>query len=477
MYELSLHLDDLYLLRFTAGELDEPEHLAAAEHLEGCSDCSDLLVEVRRLDARLQVLATEDPSAFSDPEGLELPSGDPFRERPGVLPPARDRSFRPEQVVELAVEAARRGAERRVLLLETISDSRQSRAALEGLSLSDAADRFALLYALQEAGPRVAEGPAVMRRFAEDALRRLRTRGKGEPAADQRLAERAIPHLVLMGQAHLLAAQACNWTGEYQAAETHCRIAYASFAPEGGATNLAFVEMLEAQRRFMVGLGEEALALARRASATFRLYGLEDAVARARGVEGMALFGLGRTREALDAFQSTLGVLEARALWSNYVSALNNVAVCLAKLGRLDEARREYARVLRRLSRKEHRSFLASVRHGLAEVLFGAGRYRQAAHSLIAARRLYVECGMRASVLAAWLFEVESWARSGDLVRAREAFEAFQSAVAADISMDSSTARQIEKALSGLNPDFTNIADLRREAEALLPPSWRVMSA
>jgi tetratricopeptide (TPR) repeat protein len=477
MSELSPHLDEFALLRYTAGELQEPEREAAVQHLEGCSDCSQLLVEARRLDAELQALAVEDPEAFADPEGHELPAGDPFRKRPEPNHPIPDRSFRPERLVESAVEAARRGAERRAGLLETIGDSRQSKAALEELSLADAADRFALLYALQEAGPRVAEGPAGMLRFAEDALQRLRVRDRDDATGDQQLAERVTPRLLLLGQAHLLAAQACNWTGEYQTAETHCRIAYSSFARCGGETNLAFTEMLEAQRRFMIGSGQEALLLARRASATFRLYGLEDAVARARGVEGMALFALGRVPEALQAFQSTLETLEARALWSNYVSALNNVAVCLVKLGRLDEARREYARVLRRLSRRDHRSLLASVRHGLAEVLFAAGRYRQAAHSLVEARRLYGECGMRASVLNAWLFEVESWARSGDLSRAREALEAFQTAVAADTSMDPSTSLQIERAVSGLDPDFANIGELRLEAQALLPPSWRGMTA
>jgi tetratricopeptide (TPR) repeat protein len=477
MPELSPHLDDFVLLRYTAGELEEPERQAAVQHLEGCSDCSRQLLEARQLDAELQAIAAEDASAFADPDGLELPAGDPFRKRPEPWNRARDRSFRPERLVESAVEAARQGAERRVCLLETIGDARQSRAALEDLSLSDPADRFALLYALQEAGPRVAQGPAAMRRFAEDALQRLRARPAGESTGDQRLAERVTPRLLLLGQAHLLGGQACYWTGEYQAAEAHCRIAYSSFARGGSETDLAFAEMLEAQRRFMIGSSEEALILARRASATFRLYGLEDAVARARGVEGMALFGLGRVQESLEAFRSTLGVLEAQALWSNYVSALNNVAVCLVKLGRLDEARREYARVLRRLSRKDHRSFLASVRHGLAEVLFAAGRYRQAAHSLMQARRLYVECGMRASVFSAWLFEVESWALSGDLARAREALAAFQSAVAADPSLDFSTARQIEKALSGLDPSFANIAELRKEAESFLPPSWRGMSA
>ena len=109
-------------------------------------------------------------------------------------------------------------------------------------------------------------------------------------------------------------------------------------------------------------------------------------------------------------------LFEAHGLWTNYVIALNNAAVCLRQeLGRLDEARREYARALRQLSRQENASILAFVRHGLAEVLFAAERYREAARALGQARHLYTgECGLRANALTAWLFEVESWARSGD---------------------------------------------------------------
>jgi tetratricopeptide (TPR) repeat protein len=477
VFELSPHLDDFALLRFTTGELEEPEHRAATQHLEGCSDCAHLLVEVRRLDAGLQVVAAEDPAVFSDPEGLELPAGDPFRERPEVRAPVRDRSLRPEQVVELAVEASKRGAEGRDRLLEALRDAGPSRAALDQLSLSDAADRFTLLYALQEAGPRVAEDPPRMLRFSQGALQRLRARNKAESTPNDRVAERLVPLRVLFGQAHLLAGKACIWTGDYDVAQTHARLAYSWFARAGDELGLATVEILEAQRRYFTGAGEEALVLARRAAATFQVYGLEDSLARARGVEGIALFRIGRVEEALAAHRSTLPVFEAHGLWTNYVLALNNSAVYLVKLGRLDEARREYARALRLLSGHEHTSILAFIRHGLAEVLFATEHYREAARSVGHAHRLYVACGLRANALAAWLFEVESWARSGDLERAHETLAAFKRSLAADPSLDPSVARDVEKALSGLAPDFRNIADLRQQAELALPPSWRGMSA
>jgi tetratricopeptide (TPR) repeat protein len=477
MYELSLHLDDLYLLRFAAGELEEPEHRAAAEHLKDCSDCSDLLLEVRRLDAGLQVVAAEDPGVFSDPEGLKLPPGDPFRERPEISTPPRDRSLPPEQVVELAVDASRRGAEGRGRLLEAARDKEPSQPSLDRLSLSDPADRFTLLYALQEAGPMVAEGPARMLRFAEGALQKFRARGPAELAPDERIAERLVPIRLLFGQAHHLAGKACIWIGDYDVAQTHARLAYSWFARAGDELGLAGVEILEAQRRFFTGSGEEALVLARRAAATFEIYGLDDSLAKARGVVGIALFRIGRVEEALAAQRSTIPVFEAHGLWTNHAIALNNAAVCLVKLGRLAEARREYARALRLRSGQERPSILAFIRHGLAEVLFAAERYREAARSVSHAHRLYAACGLRANALTAWLFEVESWARSGDLERAQETLAAFKQSLAADRSLDPSVARDVEKALADLAPDFRNIADLRRQAELALPPSWRGMSA
>lgn len=477
MFELSPHLDDFVLLRLTAGELGEPEHQAVTQHLEGCSDCSRLLVEVRRLDARLQILAAEDPAVFSDPEGLELPAGDPFRERPEISAPVRDRSVPPEQVVELAIDASRRGAEGRGPFLDAIFEAGSRGAALDQLSLSDAADRFTLLYSLQEAGPRVSEDPIRMLRFAEGALQRFRARAPSQSTPDERLAERLVPLKLLFGQAHLLAAQACIWTGGYDVAQTHARLAYSWFARAGDEVRLATVEILEAQSRLFTGRGEEALVLARRAASTFQIYGLEDSLAKARGVEGLALKRIGRVEDALAAQRSTMPVFEAHGLWTNYAIALNNAAVCLVKLGRLDEARREYARALRQLSRQENASILAFIRHGLAEVLFAAERYREAARSLGQARRLYGECGLRVNALTAWLFEVESWARSGDVERARETLAAFKQSLAADRSLDPSVARDIDRALSGLAPDFRNIADLRQQAEMALPPSWQGMSA
>ncbi|HSS44306.1 MAG TPA: hypothetical protein VLO07_03105, partial [Thermoanaerobaculia bacterium] len=82
--------------------------------------------------------------------------------------------------------------------------------------------------------------------------------------------------------------------------------------------------------------------------------------------------------------------------------------------------------------------------------------------------RLYSECGLSASALKASLFEIESWARSGDVVRARRRLEAFRNEVARRRALDPAIARQIEVALSGRDPDFQRVAELRLQAEGAL---------
>jgi tetratricopeptide (TPR) repeat protein len=177
---------------------------------------------------------------------------------------------------------------------------------------------------------------------------------------------------------------------------------------------------------------------------------------------------LDRLDEAVEVLRNSLPVFEKHGLWSNYVGALNNLGATLAKAARLDDARREYARALRRLSRERDRSFVAYIRHGLAEVLFAAGRYREAAISLAQAARLYRECGLAASALMASLFEVESWARQGDLGRARHRLDLFLAEVGRQGALDPSLTGEIEQALSGGHADLGRVADLRHRTEAIL---------
>jgi tetratricopeptide (TPR) repeat protein len=458
------HLDDFVLLRYVAGDLDEEDRGAASRHLEVCPACSRVEREIAELDGELRRLAGEKDL---DAESPRLGPGDPFRSRP---PGVFRRIPRDEGagLAATALEASERALALSERLLESTRDPRILAEELFRLSLADVSHRFALLYALQESGRRIAEGPVRFLRFAEEALARLRrepfSKGAGEPEA-----ERIVPKLILRGQAHLLAGQACNWTREFERARTHLELAYRSFA-RGGAdeTSLAIVEHIESQRRSFLGKGKEALILARRAAATFEQLGLEDLSARSRVAEANALFMLDRLDEAVEVLRNSLPVFEKHGLWSNYVGALNNLGATLAKAARLDDARREYARALRRLSRERDRPFVAYIRHGLAEVLFAAGRYREAAISLAQAARLYRECGLAASALMASLFEVESWARQGDLGRARHRLDLFLAEVGRQGALDPSLTGEIEQALSGGHADLGRVADLRHRTEAIL---------
>jgi tetratricopeptide (TPR) repeat protein len=267
------------------------------------------------------------------------------------------------------------------------------------------------------------------------------------------------------------------WIGEYEIAQTHSRIAYSSFGRCGDETSLASVELFESQRRSFVGRGHEALLLAQRAAFTFETLGLEDYAARAKVAQGLALFDLGRQDDAVRAYREALPVFEKHGLWSNYVGALNSIGTSLAKLSSLDEARKEYARALRRLSRDQHRSWLGFIRHGLADVLFTAGKYREAAIALAQASRIYAGSGLLARSLLASLFEIESWARSGDMARARHRLGIFRSELARHGTLDLSVAWQIENALEGLDPELGNIAELRQAAEGILSDQLRVLPA
>lgn len=451
----SSHLDDFTLLRYTAGDLPNSEREAAAGHLSECSKCGDVMRQIRALDAELKQAAEN--GAFPS-EAFELPAGDPFRVRPG-LAGAAPRVHGLEALAALALDASDRGAEMSAGILDAAC-ARRLDSFLASFSLADLSNRFALLYALQESGRRIAEAPVRWLLFAEAVLARLRADAGTD--AGEASADRVLPRPVVLGQAHLLAGQACNWTQEFERAKPHFELAYRCFSGSGGdEVSLAFTEHMEAQRRSFIGRGREGLLLARRAGKTFEAFGLEDWVARAKVVQGLALFDLGRQEEAVEAYRTALPVFERLQLWSNYVGALNSVGTSLQKLGRLDEARREYARALRRLSREQHRSHLALIRHGLADVLFSARRFRDSAISYAQASRQYADCGLFARTLISSLYEIESWARHGDVLRARHRLDLLQNEIARAGGLDAGVLRQIGEALSGQNPDFELLASLR----------------
>jgi tetratricopeptide (TPR) repeat protein len=454
----TMHPDHFTLLFYLAGELVSPEQGAADEHLGNCQSCKTVLVQLRELDQQLRALATN-PEVRCDWQADALPPHDPFYQRP-LASSKRVRRLPTPDATSAAIRASDEAVALRDGILAKVTGAEELTPHIQGpITL---AERFALLYALQEAGHRIAANPKRFQEFAEASIAVL----TGQDQATT--ANVVVPQAMLFAQAHQLAGQAQLWSGELQNAGEHFQIAYQGFGSLGDVTSMARVEQLESQRRFFAGHGAEALMLAERATITFEALGLVDEWARARGAQGMALFQLARWQESADAFAAALPVFEQQGLWSNYVGTLNSSATALVKMGRLAEARREYARALRRFSRTEHRSWLPFIRKGLAEVLFSAGQYRHAALEASQAARLYHESGQVSRFLLTLLFEVESWARAGDAARARHRLDLFRTAISRHNRLDPTLAALVQQAMSGTSPDFREIVNLREQADATL---------
>ncbi len=455
---MTQHLDDFTLLRYVAGDLDASERTAASEHLDACAPCKATHREIEELDEELKAIA-QDPSTRLDFEVEELPEEDPFLRRPR----RESRMRRPNRDTPMAsaLEASEEGGVLSGTVLSAIKGCPEDLQSLvDRLDLTDLSYRFALLYGLQEAGKRISEAPYRILRSAESLLEKLRRDG---PSAD-----RIVPEELLNGQIHQLAGSACLWTGEYDKAGTHLHLAYEYLGTTSDDTSLAVVELFEAQRRSFLGRGNEGLALARRSFSTFELFEMRDYMARARVVIGLALFDLGKYQEAVESYRLAIPTFESEGLWANYVGAVNSVATALERQGNLDGARREFARALKRVSRERDRAFVAAIRKGLAEVLFSAKRYREAAIASSQAGRLYGETKQLYFRLWALLFEIESWARAGEADRACHRLDLFRSEVARLGALDGSICRNIESALKGERQDFAAIALLRTEASETL---------
>lgn len=456
------HLDELTLLLYTVKDLVPEQIAATAAHLTTCQECSVALTRIREIDMGLRGLAAE--RALTPVPNPIFGVNDPFRRRP-----ARSLQRQP-RAADVDTAKALAASERAVALSEQILASLKNPGGadvlLPQLSLDVANHRYALLYVLQEAGRQSAENPIRIKDFARQTIDWLRRQRSSAGESDT--AERMVPKLTLRAHAHMLLAIASLWTKEFSRARSHLVVAYRSFAPGAQETSLALVELAEAQRRALTGDGASALALARRARETFEAQEMEDYAARASVAEGLAHAMLEEPEEALQAFRSALPVFERHELWSNYVGALNNAATLLTGLGRFEEARRDYARALRRLSREHHRYWLGYLRIGFAEALFAAGRFSEAAAAASRAEGVFQDAGLRAHQLIALLLEVESWARHGSLDRARSRLEIFWKEIARDGALDPSVRQELADALSGANPDYQAISSLRRQIDGML---------
>jgi len=264
------------------------------------------------------------------------------------------------------------------------------------------------------------------------------------------------------------------WLKEFAQARPHVIVAYRSFArADAQDVSFALVEHFESQRRSLTGEGRTALVLARRARETFEDLGMEDYTARTMVAEGLAQWAMENHEDAVRAYRSALPIFERQGLWSNYIGALNSIATSLTRLGRFDEARREYARALRRFSAEQHRYWLGYLRIGFAEALFAAERFSEAAVAASRAETVFAQAGQRAHQLISLLLEVESWARAGDLGRARQRLDLFRREVERDHALDPAVQKELVAALSGANPDYQTISTLRRRIDELLEERYR----
>ncbi|HZI66997.1 MAG TPA: hypothetical protein VFF17_10570 [Thermoanaerobaculia bacterium] len=455
------HPDDFALLRYTAGDLDESEHANILRHLDECEECLITLTEIRPLDAALRRIGASRASA-EDAEVAFAPD-DPFRERPA---PSAETSRVTRELAESALSHAERADAEVAGLLATLAESPEATSAYLGrLSFADPATRYLLLYALEEATTRTSEIPASCLRFAEEVLART-FRGDAEGGGVRSDAETLVPMTTIAGQAHLLAGHAATWTGELERAKAHLEAAYRSFPGDGvnEEIRLALTEYQESQRRSFAERPGEGLALARRARSTFDELGLEHYAARARVAEGIALSGLRRDEEATVHFRAAVRIFEREKLWKNYVSAINSLGVSLARLGRQDEARREYSRALRKLSQENHPPLLAFTRLGLAEMLELARRHADAAKSFLQAARAFDALGLPGDALKASLREIENWARSGDTGRALHRLGIFRATVERLGALDPFIVSQIEEAVTGRSSEFERLGELLRNA-------------
>lgn len=460
---MTAHCDDFTLLQYLVGELDPNERASAAAHLTACHSCKSVMAQLQEVDTHLRGLAAA--GGLTD-ESARFAPGDPFRRRPQSSRPPRFVS-RSSDLLEAALRASDDARSVQEGILAAVGQPERLASFLAALSLAEVANRFGLLYALQEAGRGIAQQPINALGFAQVVMRRLRDE-QPSPAERTGLPERLVPWSGLWAQAHVLASLACMWTKDFSQARSSLLAAYRSFARTGDETGLAIVELTEAQRRAFTHEGRAALALAQRARTTFEGRGLDDLAARAMVAEGLAFSALGRQEEAVLAYREALPVFERYGLWSNYVGALNSIGTSLTTLGRPDEARREYARALRRFSRETDRYWIGFLRTGLAETLFAARRYQEAALSASRAAQVFRDLRLQANALIATLLEIESWARHGSTSRARHRLELFWTEVQREPILDPSVMRDLAGALAGQNPDFEKLALLRGQVEEVL---------
>jgi len=461
---MTTHPDDLTLLLYVRGELDDVSRVRVRAHVACCVCCREGIAALGRIDEGLREIA---PQVAGDPASeLVFSPRDPFRERPRpAARPRRPDPALPQRALAVSLAAAEIASR---LLEAAVEEEDTIPSRLRTLRLTGPEERLALTYALDEALERMVESPVRWLSFGRAVGVRVRDeiRSGGCDAAG---AEVLCPLLEVDGVASLVVGSACNWTGAFPKGRRALAHAYRAFAGGLGlCPRFAQVELAESQRRTFLGRPGEGLRLADRAEETFQEYGLVAHAARARAARGMAFSYLGRDEEAVAELRRARGEFERLELWNAWVSALNGAGSSLMRLGRLEEARREYARALRRVSRTERPAVHAFIRSNLAKTLLAVGRDEDAARGFSSAASLFLEQGAVVDALTAMLGEVEARARSGQAAAASRAFGRFRATLERQGAADARFLSSLEAALAADSFDLPLLATLREQAEASL---------
>jgi tetratricopeptide (TPR) repeat protein len=177
---------------------------------------------------------------------------------------------------------------------------------------------------------------------------------------------------------------------------------------------------------------------------------------------------LKREEEAIAEFRATLPVFAKAGLWNMYASTVSNVAASLLLIGRLDEARREYARALRMVSDTERPAILSFLRFNLGLLLLEGEKFDEAASAFAAASALFMRQGSRTDALAAELYQIESLARGGSTKAAGLLLEKLRTGTEPDDALDQGLLDAMEQALSGSSRDVLQLTVLREQLESIL---------
>ena len=460
------HVNGYTFLCFVAGELDELGARRVERHVEDCPPCRRELHEIRWLDHEL---AARREAVFQDGTEKSLPVGDPFAGRPSIPPRRASRyGFQDPSFTLRWAAAAQSAAPIRDMLLaaESAVLGRLLERELKPVAVRKIAEREAL----EEAPRRVAEGAARYRPLADLSLERLDREPVRPfhriPVREMTEAEFACPLAEVVARASLLDGVICNWTGEYDRGGRSLLRAWNGFA-DGAASELplAVVELHESQRRTFSGDPSGGLILAQRSLKTCEETQSEVDAARARFAIGVALGALDRHEEALELFRKAADDLADLGNWNAYGSAISCLGSSLLELGRLDDARREYARALKVTTKGNRPGNRAFLTQSLGRLMFRSGDYKRAAAAFQTAAEFFGKLGMVSDEAVLGLHLAECLVRIGKTQAARACVRDVEEKLRHVLGLDPAILRELRIQLSGEKPDFEVISALRDRAE------------